>query len=276
MNYAQKIRLAETELEAIGSDKENISYVFRELKEWSSLDYLLHQNQEVTEKDNMLINTIMTQLLADRSPQYIVGKAYFRQLELAVSEDVLIPRPETEELVDLILSENDTNPKRLLDIGTGSGAIAIAIKDERPNWQVNASDISSDALSIARENAKTCHAEIRFIKSDVFSSISEKYDIIVSNPPYIAYEDKDEVGSNVLKSEPHLALFADEDGFAIYRQILQEASHFLTKEGKLYFEIGYKQGPGLLALAKTYLPEKRTRLLKDIFGKDRMVVIDND
>lgn len=275
MNYAQKISLAEKQLDAIGADKENISYVFKELKKWSMLDYLLHQNKEVSAEDLQLIETIMTQLLAERSPQYIVGKAYFRQLELMVDERVLIPRPETEELVDLILAENDTNGKRLLDIGTGSGAIAIALKDERPQWDVTASDISSDALSLAKSNAQKYQQNITFCQSDVFSSISGNFDIIVSNPPYIAFDDKDEVGKNVLISEPHLALFAEEDGFAIYRQILSGAKKFLTAKGKLYFEIGYKQGPGLLELAETYFPEKRKRLVKDCFGKDRMVVIDN-
>ncbi|AGM98848.1 peptide chain release factor N(5)-glutamine methyltransferase [Streptococcus iniae] len=275
MNYAQKISLAEQQLEAIGADKENISYVFKELKKWSTLDYLLHQNKEVTKEDLTLIETIMAQLLTERSPQYIVGKAYFRQLELMVDQRVLIPRPETEELVDLILAENEADCKTLLDIGTGSGAIAISLKDERPQWLVTASDISLDALSLAKANAQMCQQEITFCQSDVFSSISGKFDIIVSNPPYIAFDDKDEVGRNVLLSEPHIALFAEEDGFAIYRHILKEAKDFLTTKGKLYFEIGYKQGPGLLKLAETYFPEKRKRLVKDCFGKDRMVVIDN-
>lgn len=224
----------------------------------------------------MLLEQIMAQLTAHRSPQYITGKAYFRDLELSVDERVLIPRPETEELVDLVLKENSRADLRVLDIGTGSGAIAISLKAARPNWQVTASDISADALQLAKENVLKNQVELTLIQSDVFSQITERFDMIISNPPYIAYDDEDEVGINVLASEPHLALFADENGFAIYRQIIENASEHLTEIGKLYFEIGYKQGEGLRALLSKHFPAKRVRVIKDMFGKDRMVVMDND
>ena len=275
MNYAETINQLEKQLQVIDEDPENLTYVFRELKGWTLLDFILHQNQSITEKDQVLLEQIMAQLLNHRSPQYITGKAYFRHLELVVDERVLIPRPETEELVDLILKENDKSDLRVLDIGTGSGAIAISLKTERPNWQVTASDISVDALQLAKENALKNQAELTLIQSDVFSHIKERFDMIISNPPYIAYDDEDEVGINVLASEPHLALFAGEDGFAIYRQIIENASEHLTENGKLYFEIGYKQGEGLYALLSKHFPTKRVRVLKDMFDKDRMVVMDN-
>lgn len=276
MNYAETISQLEKQLQAIGEDPENLTYVFRELKGWTLLDFILHQNQAITEKDQMLLEQIMVQLTAHRSPQYITGKAYFRDLELSVDERVLIPRPETEELVDLVLKENSRADLRVLDIGTGSGAIAISLKAARPNWQVTASDISADALQLAKENVLKNQVELTLIQSDVFSQITERFDMIISNPPYIAYDDEDEVGINVLASEPHLALFADENGFAIYRQIIENASEHLTEIGKLYFEIGYKQGEGLRALLSKHFPAKRVRVIKDMFGKDRMVVMDND
>ncbi len=275
MNYAERISQLEKQLQAVGEDSENLTYVFRELKGWSLLDFILHQNQEVSEADQVLLEQIMVQLTEHRSPQYITGKAYFRDLELSVDERVLIPRPETEELVDLILKENSGASLKVLDIGTGSGAIAISLKAAQPNWQVTASDISADALQLASENSLNNQVPINFVQSDVFSKITETFDIIVSNPPYIAYDDEDEVGINVLASEPHLALFADEDGFAIYRQIIENASEHLTENGKLYFEIGYKQGEGLRALLAQHFPNKRVRVLEDMFGKDRMVVMDN-
>ncbi len=276
MNYAQLFNQYEKQLKSVGEDKENLTYVFRELKDWSALDFLLHQNKEVSFEDENLLKDIFKQLRNHQSPQYITGKAYFRDLVFRVDERVLIPRPETQELVDLILSENDSKKVSLLDIGTGSGAIAISLKYERPDWEVTASDISKGALSLAQENAQTHDVEINFLQSDTFSNISEKFDIIVSNPPYISYKDKDEVGINVLASEPHLALFADEDGFAIYRQIIEQSSNFLSEQGKIYFEIGYKQGSEIQNLLKHYYPDKHVRLLKDIFGKDRMVVMAND
>ena len=275
MNYAETISQLEKNLQEIGEDPENLTYVFRELKGWSLLDFILHQNKEVTESDQKLIESIMAQLEDHRSPQYITGKAYFRDLELAVDERVLIPRPETEELIDLVLKENSKADLRVLDIGTGSGAIAISLKSARPDWQVTASDISQGALQLAEENSKLNQVSLDFVESDVFSQITGTFDVIISNPPYIAYDDKDEVGVNVLASEPHLALFADEDGFAIYRRIIEGASSHLTENGKLYFEIGYKQGDGMRRLLAQHFPEKRVRVLQDIFGKDRMVVMDN-
>lgn len=275
MNYATLIRTYEDKLEQVGEDRENLAYVFRELKEWSSLDFLLHQNQEVSSDDSLLLEKIFMDLSQHLSPQYLIGRAYFRDLQLSVDQRVLIPRPETEELVDLILAENPDTPLSVLDIGTGSGAIAISLKKERPAWQLTASDISSDALSLAQDNASHYQLDIIFIVSDVFSQLSGTFDMIVSNPPYIAYEDKDEVGLNVYQSEPHLALFAAEDGYAIYRRIIEEASNYLSEKGKLYFEIGYKQGEGIKALVNTHFPQKRVRVLKDVFGKERMVVVDH-
>lgn len=276
MNYVETISQLEKNLQEIGEDPENLTYVFRELKSWSLLDFILHQNKEVTESDQKILESIMAQLEDHRSPQYITGKAYFRDLELAVDERVLIPRPETEELVDLVLKENSKADLRVLDIGTGSGAIAISLKSARPDWQVTASDISQGALQLAEENSKLNQVSLDFVESDVFGQITGTFDVIISNPPYIAYGDKDEVGMNVLASEPHLALFADEDGFAIYRQIIEGAGEHLSENGKLYFEIGYKQGDGLRALLSKHFPQKRIRVLEDIFGKDRKVVMYND
>ena len=275
MNYVETISQLEKQLQEIGEDPENLTYVFRELKGWSLLDFILHQNKEVTESDQKILESIMAQLEDHRSPQYITGKAYFRDLELAVDERVLIPRPETEELVDLVLKENSKADLCVLDIGTGSGAIAISLKSARPDWQVTASDISQGALQLAEENSKLNQVSLDFVESDVFGQITGTFDVIISNPPYIAYGDKDEVGMNVLASEPHLALFADEDGFAIYRQIIEGAGEHLSENGKLYFEIGYKQGDGLRALLSKHFPQKRVRVLEDIFGKDRKVVMDN-
>ena len=154
MNYAETISQLEKQLQEIGEDPENLAYVFRELKGWSLLDFILHQNKDVSAQDQALIEDIMSQLKEHRSPQYITGKAYFRDLELAVDERVLIPRPETEELVDLVLKENSKADLQILDIGTGSGAIAISLKSARPDWHVTASDISSEALQLAKENSE--------------------------------------------------------------------------------------------------------------------------
>ena len=128
---------------------------------------------------------------------------------------------------------------------------------------------------MAIENAQSCGHSLTFVQSDCLDAIQGKFDIIVSNPPYISEEDKYEVGLNVLTSEPHMALFAEEDGYAVYRKIAEQAGDYLTKIGKIYLEIGYKQGDGVRELLKKSFPKKRIRVLKDQFGKDRMVAVDN-
>ena len=275
MKLAQIFKDFEEKLIAKGEEAESLSFVYRSLKNLSFTDFVFALQQEVTEEEKDFVEEIYNKLAAHIPAQYIIGHAEFFGMKLKVDERVLIPRPETEELVDLILTENPEKNLKVLDIGTGSGAIALALAKNRPDWSVTAADISQDALELATENANVQNLNLSFIKSDCFSKISSKYDIIVSNPPYISREDQEEVDLNVLHSEPHLALFADEDGLAIYRRIAESSKDYLNDGGKIYLEIGYKQGQSVPALFTENFPEKRVRTLKDQFGQDRMVVIDD-
>ena len=275
MKLAQLFSDFEEELIRQGEEAESLSFVYRSLKNLSFTDFVFALQQEVTEGEEVFIKGIFQQLAAHKPAQYIIGQADFYGMQLTVDERVLIPRPETEELVELILAENSEENLKVLDIGTGSGAIALALAKNRAAWSVTAADISQEALDLASENAKVQKLNIFFKKSDCFTEISEKYDIIVSNPPYISREDASEVGLNVLYSEPHLALFADEDGLAIYRRIAEDAKDYLKDGGKIYLEIGYKQGQSVPDLFRKHLPEKRVRTLRDQFGQDRMVVVDD-
>ena len=275
MKLAQLFSDFEEKLIAQGEEAESLSFVYRSLKNLSFTDFVFALQQEVTEEEKEFVEEIYKKLANHIPAQYIIGHAEFFGMQLKVDERVLIPRPETEELVELILAENSEENLKVLDIGTGSGAIALALAKNRLNWSVTAADISQDALDLASENAKNQKLNIFFKKSDCFAEISEKYDIIVSNPPYISREDESEVGLNVLHSEPHLALFADEDGLAIYRRIAEDAKDYLKDGGKIYLEIGYKQGQSVPELFRKHLPEKRVRTLKDQFGQDRMVVVDD-
>ena len=275
MKLAQIFKDFEEKLIAQGEEAESLSFVYRSLKNLSFTDFVFTLQQEVTEEEKQFVEEIFKKLAAHIPAQYIIGHAEFFGMQLKVDERVLIPRPETEELVELILTENLKDNLRVLDIGTGSGAIALALAKNRPDWSVTAADISQDALDLSLENAYAQNLNLSFIKSDCFSEISSKYDIIVSNPPYISRADEVEVGLNVLHSEPHLALFADEDGLAIYRRIAEDSKDYLNDGGKIYLEIGYKQGQSVPALFMENLPEKRVRTLKDQFGQDRMVVIDD-
>lgn len=275
MKLAQMFKDFEEKLIAQGEEAESLSFVYRSLKNLSFTDFVFTLQQEVTEEEKQFVEEIFKKLANHIPAQYIIGHAEFFGMQLKVDERVLIPRPETEELVELILAENLKDNLKVLDIGTGSGAIALALAKNRPDWSVTAADISQDALELATENANAQNLNLSFIKSDCFFEISSKYDIIVSNPPYISLADEVEVGLNVLHSEPHLALFADEDGLAIYRRIAEDSKDYLNDGGKIYLEIGYKQGQSVPALFMENLPEKRVRTLKDQFGQDRMVVIDD-
>ena len=275
MKLAQIFKDFEEKLIVQGEEAESLSFVYRSLKNLSFTDFIFILQQEVTDEDFKFVEDIFIKLANHIPAQYIIGRAEFFGMQLKVDERVLIPRPETEELVELILAENPEMNLSVLDIGTGSGAIALALAKNRPDWSVTAADISQDALNLAMENAKAQDLNLSFIKSDCFSEISAKYDIIVSNPPYISREDQEEVGLNVLHSEPHLALFADEDGLAIYRRIAEDSKNYLNDGGKIYLEIGYKQGQSVPALFRQHFPEKRVRTLKDQFGQNRMVVIDD-
>ena len=266
----------EEALIAVGEEAESLSFAYRALKNWTFTDFVLALQKEVEVEDQDLLRSIFEQLKHHIPAQYIIGSAEFCGHVFTVDERVLIPRPETEELVALILEENDGEALRVLDIGTGSGAIAISLTLARPNWQVQASDVSEEALELAQENAQQLEAILDFKYSDVLDQLEGPYDLIVSNPPYISHDDvEEEVGANVLASEPHLALFADHDGYAIYEKIAQQAPSVLTPEGKIYLEIGYKQGSKVKELFQEAFPNKRIRVLKDQFGQDRMVVVDN-
>ena len=275
MKLAQIFKDFEEKLIAQGEEAESLSFVYRSLKNLSFTDFVFALQQEVTDEDYKFVEDIYIKLASHIPAQYIIGHAEFYGMQLKVDERVLIPRLETEELVKLILTENPEKNLKVLDIGTGSGAIALALAKNRPDWSVTAADISQDALDLSLENAYAQNLNLSFIKSDCFSEISSKYDIIVSNPPYISREDQEEVDLNVLHSEPHLALFADEDGLAIYRRIAEDSKDYLNDGGKIYLEIGYKQGQSVPALFMKNLPEKRVRTLKDQFSQDRMVVIDD-
>ena len=222
-------------------------------------------------------NFILEQLKQEIPIQYLLGTAHFYGLELEVNENVLIPRSETEELVDWIIADlktlPSTNPIKILDIGTGSGCIAIALAKNLSQASVFALDVSEKALITATKNAALHQAKVVFIQKDILKCVDleQQFDLIVSNPPYVRQLEKAEIKKNVLNNEPHLALFVeDHDALLFYKKIARLAQKNLTENGRLYFEINQYLGKEMIALLEN-LNFKNVVLRKDIYGNDRMI-----
>ena len=225
------------------------------------------------EQENRYFDLINKNINEDTPLSHLVGFDYFYDRKFKVTKDVLSPRMETEELIYKVLEYIKKSKKdsfKILDLCTGSGIIAITLKKEivEKYTEIVASDISEKALSIAIENANNNNANITFIKSDLFDNISGKFDLIISNPPYISYKDKITIKDNVLNYDPHLALFAEEDGIYFYRKIIEKAVHYLSKDGVIFFEIGYDQKEKILELGKNN--NFITTVYKDINDRDRI------
>lgn len=225
------------------------------------------------EQENRYFDLINKNINEDTPLSHLVGFDYFYDRKFKVTKDVLSPRMETEELIYKVIEYIKKSKKdsfKILDLCTGSGIIAITLKKEivEKYTEIVASDISEKALSIAIENANNNNANITFIKSDLFDNISGKFDLIISNPPYISYKDKITIKDNVLNYDPHLALFAEEDGIYFYRKIIENAVHYLSKDGVIFFEIGYDQKEKILELGKNN--NFITTVYKDINDRDRI------
>jgi len=244
------------------------------LLNYSRTKLILNHEQVLSSNTIEKIDQIVSELKLNKPIQYILGQTEFFNLNFHIASGVLIPRPETEELVDWIISENKNGFYRILDIGTGSGVIAIALSKNMPGSNVTATDISNDALIITRENCKLNNVEIQLINHNILNhneNLNNTFDIIVSNPPYITEKEKELMHPNVLDYEPTLALFvSDDDPLLFYRHIIEFALVHLNSGGKIYFEINELFGNEVALL----LEEKNFSeiiLKKDINNKDRMI-----
>ena len=240
----------------------------------SAITAMMHNDDEIPHEKTLELKAVCEQLARNIPIQYIYQKASFLSLDLYVDERVLIPRQETEELVDWILTTYTRQENlRILDIGTGSGAIAIALKKHLPRAKVTAMDISGEALQVARTNAKRNKAVIELIQQDILQvgDLAAYFDIIVSNPPYVREQEKQEIHPNVLEHEPALALFVPDDNpLLFYDKIATIATHNLAPQGRLFFEINQYLGDPMCQM----LQQKGfyTELRKDLNGNDRMIM----
>ena len=249
-------------------------WVYCDMLGLDALDVYLGKDITLSESKQRELENIIFRLQSYEPVQYICGHAKFCGREFRVGEGVLIPRPEKAELVELIMKDN-TQPGRMLDIGTGSGCISVTLSKHYPDAEVVAWDVSEKALEYARWNNEKLGANVTFEKHDVLAESfegTECYDLIVSNPPYVMEKEKETMEANVLDWEPYEALFVpDEDPLLFYRRIIALGKTLLTHSGKVYFEINQQCADGVCRLFEENR-YKEIRVLKDFFGNNRIVV----
>lgn len=241
------------------------------------IDLALNHELNFSESDFVIWNSLLGQLKKEVPIQYLLGKTSFYGLDFEVNENVLIPRPETEELVEWIIKENSKTDKtkkiKVLDIGTGSGCIAISLAKNLPNAEVFGIDVSKKAIETSKRNAINNNVDVTFVLLDILETdlLTSNFDIIVSNPPYVRNLEKEEIKKNVLDYEPHLALFVDDnDALIFYRKIAALAKSSLLENGQLFFEINQYLGKEMTDLLET-MNFKNIELKKDIYDNDRMI-----
>lgn len=240
-------------------------------------DYLTQNDWELLTKKYKNMHRVLKKLNKNYPVQYLIGDVSFYGYKIIVNKNVLIPRFETETLVEKTINyikKYNLTEGNVLDIGTGSGCIPIVLKSNLNNLKITAIDKSNKALKIAKKNLKKNNVQIALIKQDIFKyNPLNKYDVLISNPPYI---DKDEIIDERCKYEPKMALYAKNKGLSFYEYIISSANKYLNKRSILAFEIGYRQGSYLKKYAKTYFPQAKITIEKDLSGKDRYLFIINE
>lgn len=273
MTYQEALNRASSFLTDANKEADIAKWLLWDLKDWNLTNWIAHRLEAISEEvyDNYMraIQRIITE---DYPWQYLAGKAWFYGRPFKVTTETLIPRQETEDLVDQLLVEVKENHYRtILDVGTGSGIIAITAALETA-CQVAGTDISTGAVAVARENAQKLQATVSWTVGDLLQPLGNKcFDCIVTNPPYIGQNERDVMGTDVLKNEPELALFAANDGYAIYEQIIQQLPDYLNDGGLFLAEIGYQQGEQLQTLFADSFKKSEIEIIKDYTGNDRIL-----
>lgn len=272
MTYLEAQRWASLFLSDQRLDESAATYLLQELSELDQTHLLLHYRKVMPATLLTQYQSAIRQYAAGTPPQYIVGTAPFYGRSFKVDANVLIPRQETEELVEWTLATLPLTPQRILDVGTGSGAIGLSLKAERPAWQVTLSDLSKGALGVARENAKALGLDVTFEQGDLLQPVAGRtFDAIISNPPYIDPDEASVMDADVLASEPRMALFAEHHGLALYEQLANQLADGVVTTQHLFLEYGFQQREALTTLFEQQLPTATVTARQDIAGHDRML-----
>lgn len=272
MTYLEAQRWASLFLSDQGLDESAAPYLLQELSGLDQTHLLLHYRKVMPATLLTQYQSAIRQYAAGTPPQYIVGTAPFYGRSFKVDANVLIPRQETEELVEWVLATLPSTPQRILDVGTGSGAIGLSLKAERPAWQVTLSDLSKGALGVARENATALGLDVTFEQGDLLQPVAGRtFDAIISNPPYIDPDEASVMDADVLASEPRMALFAEHHGLALYEQLANQLADGVVTTHHLFLEYGFQQREALTTLFEQRLPTATVTARQDIAGHDRML-----
>ncbi|PID05276.1 MULTISPECIES: peptide chain release factor N(5)-glutamine methyltransferase [unclassified Sporosarcina] len=270
------VQRAQQLLQERGMDVHAAELAMRSVTGMSQANYLASFRDPISHEMDSQFWAIITELLTGKPIQYILGEESFYGYSFEVNEHVLIPRPETEELVHYALQRANQlfgdQVIHVADIGTGSGAIAVAFKKERPTAKVTATDFSESALEVAKRNAERNEADITFMQGDMEVPLKQqKWDIVLSNPPYIAEHEKSVMSPTVYEFEPQTALFAEEEGLYFYRRLAENLSPLMNRPALIGFEIGYQQGLIVQGYLQKSFPQATVEIIQDINKKDRMI-----
>ncbi|EKO1115002.1 peptide chain release factor N(5)-glutamine methyltransferase [Staphylococcus pseudintermedius] len=272
MNYKEWRQQAEQQMVVKGYEPNAIQWFMMDTLQWSRTSLILNEMTPIAESTLKQLNDGLSQLLTGMPVQYVVGQSEFYGRQFKVNSDVLIPRPETEEVVHYFLTQLAA-AKVVADIGVGSGAIAITLKAERPELRVIATDISFQALAVARENAQRLQRDITFLQGNALQPLIDqdvRLDGLISNPPYIGEHERTLMDNSVIQYEPHVALFAAQEGYQVYAAILRDLPHVMQDGAPVVFEIGFQQGAQLTRMMQKLYPHITPEVINDINGHARI------
>lgn len=270
--YFQALRWAKEQIAASDVDPHAPLFILQASHQWDNTHWLLHQREVMPDREWLWFQEAVMRLNHHEPAQYIVGQASFYGRLFRVNSSVLIPEPETADLVEWVLSAMPNHPLKVLDLGTGSGAIGITLALERPEWQLTLSDISGSALAVAQENAERLGAKVALVQSDLFDSlVDQRFDLIVTNPPYVDRSAQAMMDQSVIKYEPELALYADEHGLGFYHRLFQQINQHLLPGGHLFGETGFDQEQTIQTLFHQTNPGAKIKPRHDVADRMRMI-----
>lgn len=274
LTYYEVLTRASSFLREIHHSSFVAEWLMRERLDWTKTELVIHYQNIMPHVQIKQFEADFNAFLEGLPMQQIIGHEWFYDRKFKVTKDTLIPRPETEEWLERVLSILPKGPLDIVDIGTGTGVLGVTIKCERPENNVTLTDISEDALLVAKENAQTLGAEVLFKQGDLLDPLKgETFDVVLCNPPYISEDEVGVMDQSVLDYEPQSALFAEDNGLAIYKRLATSIEEYLNPNGKIFLEIGYKQGESVSKLFKEAFPNAIVEVWKDFNQNDRVVAV---